>query len=132
MLVIPPPPLIKVASNTRPYSKPRGTTLNGREEGGQYYISQTCDQERFEGRKVVFPWECVIIFATGCLSTSYPYSRGARLLNGVKCGALLASKEVVIKNNISFLSVCLFKNGETKTAVVGPFVYVVICKKLGF
>ena len=66
MLVIPPPPLIKVVSNTRPYSKLRGTTLNGREEGGQYYILQTCDQEPFEGRKVVFPWECLIIFATGC------------------------------------------------------------------
>ena len=35
VLVIPPPPLIKVASNTRPYSKLGGTTLNGREEGGQ-------------------------------------------------------------------------------------------------
>ena len=54
VLVIPPPPLIKVASNTRPYSKLGGTTLNGREEGGQYYILQTCDQERFEARKVVF------------------------------------------------------------------------------
>ena len=62
----PPPPLIKVASNTRPYSKLGGTTLNGREEGGQYYISQTCDQERFEARKVVFSWECLNIFATGC------------------------------------------------------------------
>ena len=89
--------------------------MNGREEGGQYYILQTCDQERFEARKVVFPGECLIIFATGCL-----------------CGALLAPTEVVIKNSISFLSVCLFKNGETKTAVVGPFVYAVICKKLGF
>ena len=54
MLVIPPPPLIKVASNTRPYSKLGGTTLNGREEGGQYYILQTCDQERFEAREVAF------------------------------------------------------------------------------
>ena len=66
VLLIPPPPLIKVASNTRPYSKLRGTTLNGREEGGQYYMLQTCDQERFEARKVLFPWECLIIFATGC------------------------------------------------------------------
>ena len=64
--MIPPPPLIKVASNTRPYSKLGGTTLNGREEGGQYYILQTFDQERFEARKVVFPGECLIIFATGC------------------------------------------------------------------
>ena len=61
----PPPPLIKVASNTRPYSKLGGTTLNGREEEGQYYISQTCDQERFEARKVVFSWECLNISATG-------------------------------------------------------------------
>ena len=26
----------------------------------------------------------------------------------------------------------MFKNGETKTAVFGNYVYVVICKKLGF
>ena len=71
VLVIPPPPLIKVASNTRPYSKLGGTTVNGREEGGQYYISQTCDQERFEARKVVFSWKCLNIFATGC-SLSHP------------------------------------------------------------
>ena len=54
VLVIPLHPLSLVASNTRPCSKLGGTTLNGREEGGQYYISQTCDQERFEARKVVF------------------------------------------------------------------------------
>ena len=65
VVVIPPPPLIKVASNTRPCSKLGGTTLNGREEGGQYYISQTCDQQRFEGRKVVFSRECLNTFATG-------------------------------------------------------------------
>ena len=89
--------------------------MNGRKEGRQCYILQTCGQERFEARKVVFLGECLIIFATGCLSPSYPYSRGARLLNGVKRGALLAPKEVVMKNSISFLSVCLFKNGERKT-----------------
>ena len=66
VLVISPPPLIKVASNTRPCSKLGGTTFNGREEGGQYYISQTCDQQRFEARKVVFSWECLNIFVTGC------------------------------------------------------------------
>ena len=60
--------LIKVASNTRPYSQLTGTTLNGREEGVQYHISQTYDQERFEARKVVFSWECLNIFATGCSS----------------------------------------------------------------
>ena len=32
VLVIPPPPLIKVASNTKPCSKLRGTTLNGWKE----------------------------------------------------------------------------------------------------
>ena len=40
--------------------------MNGREEGGQYYISQTCDYKRFEARKVVFWWECLNISATGC------------------------------------------------------------------
>ena len=68
VLVIPPPPLINVASNTKPYSKLGATTLNGREEGGQCYISETCDQERFEAGKVVFSWECLNIFATGCSS----------------------------------------------------------------
>ena len=42
-------------------------------------------------------WECLNIFASGCLSPSYPYSRGARLLNGVKRGALFAPKRLVIK-----------------------------------
>ena len=45
MLVTPPPPLIKVASNSRRCSKLGGTTLNGREEGDQYCILQTCDQK---------------------------------------------------------------------------------------
>ena len=67
VFVIPSPTLIKVASNTRPCSKLGGTTLNGREEGGQYYISQTCDQQRFEARNVVFSWKCLSIFATGWL-----------------------------------------------------------------
>ena len=39
-------------------------------------------------------WECLNIFASCCLS---PYSRGARLLNGVKRGALFAPKRLVIK-----------------------------------
>ena len=76
VLVIPPPPLIKVASNTKPYSKLGGTTLNGREEGSQHYISQTCDQERFEARKVVFFFcGCLNIFATGC-SYGVPWVTG--------------------------------------------------------
>ena len=65
-------------------------------------ISQTCDQERFEARKVIFSWECLDSFATGCLNPSYAYSLGARLLNGVKRGALFAPKEVVILNGVSF------------------------------
>ena len=38
VLVIPPPPLIKVASNPRPCSKLGGATLNGREEGREVGI----------------------------------------------------------------------------------------------
>ena len=66
VLVILPSPLIKVASNTRPCSKFGGKTLNWREEGGQYYISQICDQERFEARKAVFFVGVSQHFATGC------------------------------------------------------------------
>ena len=80
----PPPPLIKFASNTRPYSKFGGTTLNGREEGGQYYILQTCDQERFEARKVVFPLECLNTFATG---RSVHLKHQKSLQGGIKIGA---------------------------------------------
>ena len=78
------PPLIKVASNTKPGSKLGGTTLNGREEGGQYYILQTCDQERFEARKVVFPWECLNTFATG---RSVHLKHQKSLQGGIKIGA---------------------------------------------
>ena len=41
-------------------------------------------------------------FSNGCLSPSYLYSRGARLLRRVKRGALFAPKEVVVKSIISF------------------------------
>ena len=44
----PPPPrltasYVKVASNTRPFSKLGGTTLNGGEEGGESNITEMCD-----------------------------------------------------------------------------------------
>ena len=32
----------------------------------QYYISQTCDREQFEARKVAFSLEFLKIFAYGC------------------------------------------------------------------
>ena len=84
MLVIPPPSLIKVASNTRPYSKLGGTPLNGREEGGQYYISQTRDKERFEARKVFFSWQCLKIFASGC-SFSLPEWQAVKMTFFAPC-----------------------------------------------
>ena len=49
-----------------------------------------------------FSWECLDSFVTGCLSPSYAYSLGARLLNGVNRGALFAPKKVGIKNSVSF------------------------------
>ena len=42
-----------------------------------YYISQTCDQERFEARKVIFSWECLNSFATGCSFLAFPRSRSS-------------------------------------------------------
>ena len=40
VLVNPPPPLIKLA---RPFSKLKGTTLNGEKEVGEYFLLQKCD-----------------------------------------------------------------------------------------
>ena len=54
VLVIPPAPLFKVASNTRPYSKLGGTTLNGREKGGQYYILQTWTRSDLKQERSLF------------------------------------------------------------------------------
>ena len=41
-----------------------GTTFKGGEESVQYYISQTCDEQRFEARKVGFSSECLNVSAT--------------------------------------------------------------------
>ena len=54
MLVIPPPPLIKVASNTRPCSKLGGTTLNGMEEGGQYISHRPVTRSDLKQERSVF------------------------------------------------------------------------------
>ena len=54
VLVIPPPPLIKVASNTRPCSKLGGTTLNGMEEGGQYISHRPVTRSDLKQERSVF------------------------------------------------------------------------------
>ena len=58
--------LIRVASNTRPCSKFGGTTLNeGREEGGERFISQMCDQQRSKNGR--FSSQCLVFVAvSGC------------------------------------------------------------------
>ena len=138
----PPPPLIKVASNTRPRSKLGGTTLNGREEGGQYYISQTCDPERFEARKVVFLRECFNIFATGC-SYSLPEWRVVKptffapcitdvsnlgdfaFTLGSKTHNIRAIQLVLQLTSCTFLLAVLpLRDGGTKTQVTFPQVRV--------
>ena len=64
----PPTPLIKVASNTRPYSKLGGTPLNGREEGGGRSVLYLTDlwPGAIWSKKGRFSWECLNIFAIGC------------------------------------------------------------------
>ena len=104
-----------------------------REEGGRYSVSlRPVTRSDLKQERSFFSMECLDSFATGCLSPSYAYSLGARLFNGVNRGALFAPKEVVIKTVFHFLRFACLKTGETKTAVFGPFVYVVICKELGF
>ena len=107
--------------------------MYGREEGGRYSVSlRPVTRSDLKQERSFFWWECLDSFATGCLSPSYAYTFGARSLNGVKPGALFAPKKVVQKTVFHFLRFACLKNGETKTAVFGPFVYVVICKELGF
>ena len=57
VLVIPPPPLVKSARNSRPCSKLEGTTLNG--GGGVSGTSHRC-------KKATFSLECLNSFAAGC------------------------------------------------------------------
>ena len=124
VLVIPPPPLIKVASNTRPNSKLGGTTLKGRGEGGQHYILQTCDQERFEARNIVFLWECLNIFVTGC-STFYNYGCVINKERGFfftvePCLEYYFTSEVTV-------DVCLPASKANKCTSGKPFYYVKKC-----
>ena len=76
LLVISPPPFIKVSGIARSCSKIGKNNFEWKRvrEGGQYYISQTCVYQRFEARKVVFSSECLNIFAIGCsFKASSPY-----------------------------------------------------------
>ena len=49
-----PPPLIKVACNTRPCSKLGGTTQNGGEEGGECYIYRRVTSSELNWERSVF------------------------------------------------------------------------------
>ena len=66
VLVIPPPPLFKVAGNTRPCSKHGGTTLNGGGEGRLSILShRPVTSSDLKQDRLFFSWECLNIFATG-------------------------------------------------------------------
>ena len=116
--------------------------MNGREEGGQYYISQTCDPERFEARKVVFLRECFNIFATGC-SYSLPEWRVVKptffapcitdvsnlgdfaFTLGSKTHNIRAIQLVLQLTSCTFLLAVLpLRDGGTKTQVTFPQVRV--------
>ena len=57
VLVIPPPPLIKIANNTRPYSKLGGKTLNGRRREVSIISYRPVTRSDLK---------CLNNFATGC------------------------------------------------------------------
>ena len=57
MLLIPPPPLIKVASNARPCSTLGGTTLNGREgEDSIIYHRPAVTSSDLKEERLFFRW----------------------------------------------------------------------------
>ena len=65
VLVTPPPPLFKVASNTRPCSKLGGTTLNGGRRGVSILSHRLVTSSDLKQDRLLFH-ECLNIFATGC------------------------------------------------------------------
>ena len=67
VLVTSPPPLFKVASNTRPCSKLAGTTLNGGGGRSVFYLTDLW-LAAIWSKTGCFSWECLNIFATGCSS----------------------------------------------------------------
>ena len=90
-----------------------GATLNGREEEGQYYISQTSDQERFAAGKVVFSWECLNIFAAGCSKRDFCFSTSFLTCVDKALHGFISDFHVLVLKWISlvcvrFLFCCLF------------------------
>ena len=63
---IPPTPLIKVASDAKPYYKLQPTTLNGGEGGVVYFINDMYYWRRIFVRRAAFQSKCLNNFATSC------------------------------------------------------------------
>ena len=66
MHAIPPTPLIKVASDAKPYYKLQPTTLNGGEGAVVYFINDMYYWRRIFVRRAAFQSKCLNNFATSC------------------------------------------------------------------
>ena len=62
-----PYPLIKVASDAKPYYKLQPTTLNGGEGGVVYFINDMYYWWRIFVRRAAFQSKCLDNFATSCI-----------------------------------------------------------------
>ena len=75
MYSIPPTPLIKVASDAKPYSKLEPTTLNAGKGGCVYFLDNNIVivTNSFLLGGLFFKWECLNNFAAGCSMFSQVY-----------------------------------------------------------
>ena len=83
--VIPPTPLIKVASDAKPYYKLQPTTLNGGEGGVVYFINDMYYWRRIFVRRAAFQSKSLNNFATSCLSAFTLYGHCVSLSIHFKC-----------------------------------------------
>ena len=84
MHAIPPTPLIKVASDAKPYYKLQPTTLNGGEGGVVYFINDMYYWRRIFVRRAAFQSKCLNNFATSCSSSSTVRIRIRSIQNWIK------------------------------------------------
>ena len=121
MHAISPTPLIKVASDAKPYYKLQPTTLNGGEGGVVYFINDMYYWRRIFVRRAAFQSKCLNNFATSCLSAFTLYGHCVSLSIHFKSNVLFTFSEVFIKNRVSLSYIRWFKIGGGKMSILGIF-----------
>ena len=112
VLVIPPPTLIKVASNTRPCSKLGGTTLNGWKEEVSIISHRSVTSSGLKYERPILRRRVSTFFATVCSSylgnVVRSHARAARETRRLRVTSLDTRKGVLVRRISYLLIKCLF------------------------